>query len=196
LLRLRLRTCESACRGPSPVLGMSALVELMMPRRLSTTILASGVAGGLVTPRSDGHPMNSTLLHGEVRESADRLIAALAEEKRANDLGADNPDDATALGRWKRARRKVLRAADYYVGALENYLEAVVSTLAQGRPAGPQWPTLTAEPRRPALAEDPAKNYGTSTFHRCTAPVHRPPLSPARSTTVECLRHCRDSHYR
>jgi hypothetical protein len=103
--------------------------------------------------------MNSTLLQGQVRKSSNRLIAALAEERQAYDLGADNPEDATILGRWRTARNKVLREADYYATALANYLEAMASALAHGTPAGRQWPTLPAESRKPELPEDAAGNH-------------------------------------
>jgi hypothetical protein len=123
--------------------------------------------------------MNSTLLHWEVTESAERLVAAIAEERKASDPGANNPGDTTIIRRWKTARRNVLRAANCYASALENYLEAVVSALARGELAGPQWPTLPLESRRPELVGDLPKNYRTSTVRRCRTSVHRPPSPPA-----------------
>lgn len=131
------------------------------------------------------YPMDSTLLYGEVRESGERLVAALAEERKAHALGADNPNDTALLGRRKVLRKEVLRAADHYSNALENYLEAVVSTLGRVSPAGPPWITSPPESRRPELVGDLTKNYRTSTVRRCRASVHRPPSLPAGSATVE-----------
>jgi hypothetical protein len=176
---------EALRRRRIPVLGMSPLSELMMPRQGFNHYLDKRDRGRLGSTASHGHPMNSTLLHWEVTESVERLVAALAEEQKANDLGATNPKDATIRVRWRTARQKVLRAADYYVSALDNYLEAVLSAVTHGKPGGPGLPTLSAESRKPELAADLTRNYRTRTVRRCRPSIHRPPSPPAVPATVE-----------
>ena len=79
------------------------------------------------------HQMNSTFLQWQVIESFNRLIGALADEQKAHDLCADNPGNATKVGRWRTAQRRVQRTADCYSSGLKDYLEAVLSAMAHGK---------------------------------------------------------------
>jgi len=73
--------------------------------------------------------MDSAQLYAELLDSGERLIAALADERKANVFSAATSTYASSRHRLGTARHEVERAAERYAIALRTYRVAMLSEL-------------------------------------------------------------------
>ena len=61
------------------------------------------------------------VLRNEMEGAATRLLEALADEQKYNQLNAENPRDEAVLLSWRSARRQVERRAEEYASSVEKF---------------------------------------------------------------------------